>query len=311
MRRCYARRRAPLAQLAEQLALNQRVRGSSPWRRTILAGQSVVILAWYSPGRSEPTETPRKPSPGGTPHGPTAPPLGQHGAISVTAKRGQWVARCRYRGLDGVTRHIQRAGRTRTAARLPLQEELRNLRGERVEMLQPNSRFHDATKIWLTKIKSRREDSTLDIYSHWLDKVVLPQLGELRLSECDVAQIDAFFTQLEQTRRTPSGNESRTGYAASTRRTIRAIVSGVLQQAVLHRAIPSNPVRELERIESPKGQRSTAPRGLTADERRRLLDFVDTKPGRHYRKADLPDLIRFALGSGLASVSCARSVGWT
>src|SRR5882724_9275113 len=26
--------RAPLAQLAEQLALNQRVRGSSPWRRT-------------------------------------------------------------------------------------------------------------------------------------------------------------------------------------------------------------------------------------------------------------------------------------
>ena len=32
-----ARRRAsaPLAQLAEQLTLNQRVRGSSPWRRTI------------------------------------------------------------------------------------------------------------------------------------------------------------------------------------------------------------------------------------------------------------------------------------
>src|SRR5712664_1916704 len=28
---------APLAQLAEQLALNQRVRGSSPWRRTLKA----------------------------------------------------------------------------------------------------------------------------------------------------------------------------------------------------------------------------------------------------------------------------------
>src|SRR5437870_535359 len=27
---------APLAQLAEQLALNQRVRGSSPWRRTLI-----------------------------------------------------------------------------------------------------------------------------------------------------------------------------------------------------------------------------------------------------------------------------------
>ena len=32
-------RHAPLAQLAEQLTLNQRVRGSSPWRRTTHAGQ--------------------------------------------------------------------------------------------------------------------------------------------------------------------------------------------------------------------------------------------------------------------------------
>src|ERR1700741_2133012 len=31
---------APLAQLAEQLALNQRVRGSSPWRRTKTAGRN-------------------------------------------------------------------------------------------------------------------------------------------------------------------------------------------------------------------------------------------------------------------------------
>lgn len=44
-------------------------------------------------------------------------------------------------------------------------------------------------------------------------------------------------------------------YAANTRRIHRSIVAGVLQQAVLHKAIPSNPVRELERIESPKGQR--------------------------------------------------------
>ena len=33
-------------------------------------------------------------------------PLGQHGEISVAPKRGQWVARCRLRGFDGVTRKI-------------------------------------------------------------------------------------------------------------------------------------------------------------------------------------------------------------
>jgi integrase len=224
-------------------------------------------------------------------------PLGRHGAISIAPKRGQWVARCRLRGLDGVTRKIEKWGRTRTAARLALQEELRNQRGERAEMLRPDARFCDAADVWLGKISTRCEDSTLDIYRHWLDNLVLPQLGELRLSECDVAQIDAFFTRLERSRRTVRKDGSTAGYAASTRRTIRAIVSGVLQQAVLHRAIPSNPVRELERIESPKEQRSTPPRGLTAEERRRLLDFVDTNPVAV--KADLPDLVRFALGSGL------------
>jgi integrase len=66
---------------------------------------------------------------------------------------------------------------------------------------------------------------------------------------------------------------------------------------VLHRAIASNPVRELERIESPKGHRKAPPRGLTPEERRRLLAFVDVD--KTAGAADLPDLIRFAIGSGL------------
>ena len=86
-------------------------------------------------------------------------------------------------------------------------------------------------------------------------------------------------------------------YAANTRRQIRATVSGVLQQAVLHKAIPTNPVRELERIESPKGHKTASPRGLTPEGRRRLLAFVDTNKAAI--RADLPDLIRFALGCGL------------
>jgi len=86
-------------------------------------------------------------------------------------------------------------------------------------------------------------------------------------------------------------------YAANTRRTIRAIVAGVMQQAVLLQAVASNPIRELECIESPKGHPKAAPRGLTPEERRRLFDFVDTDKGAV--GGDLPDLIRFAIGSGL------------
>jgi hypothetical protein len=77
--------------------------------------------------------------------------------------------------------------------RLALQDELRTLRGERAEVLRPESRFRDAATIYIGKVTARREDSTTDVYSYWLEKLVLPQLGELRLGECDVAQMDAFF----------------------------------------------------------------------------------------------------------------------
>jgi hypothetical protein len=51
-------------------------------------------------------------------------------------------------------------------------------------VLRPNSRFRAAADVWLQKIGERRADSTLDLYTHWLNKVVLPELGELRLAEC-------------------------------------------------------------------------------------------------------------------------------
>jgi integrase len=74
-------------------------------------------------------------------------------------------------------------------------------------------------------------------------------------------------------------------------------VGVVLQQAVLHKAIPTNPVRRPGAHPFPEGPPEGTPRGLTAEERRRLLAYVDTD--KTAIRADLSDLIRFALGSGL------------
>ena len=165
-------------------------------------------------------------------------PLGHHGSITAVRQDGQWVARCRVRDLDGVTRKVERWGSSRTAAQRALQDELRQRRGERTEILRPDSRFRDAAAIWMAKITERRKDSTAETYRHWLNGLVLPQLGGLQLCECGVANIDAFFSRLEQARRTIEHDDGITTenvrYAANTRRTIRAIVAGVLQQAVLH-----------------------------------------------------------------------------
>lgn len=227
--------------------------------------------------------------------------LGHHGTITTARENGRWVARVRVRDHDGVTRRVARWGTSKAGAQRALQDELRTRHGERATVLRPNSRFRDAADVWLEKIRERRADSTLDLYTHWLNKLVLPQLGELRLAECDVATIDAFFSRIERARRPvvlDDGTRSeKPHYAAASRRTVRSVVSGVLQQAVLHQAIATNPVRNLERIESPRGHQKAPPRGLTSEERRRLFEYVDQDPVSV--AADLPDLIPFAIGTGL------------
>lgn len=110
-----------------------------------------------------------------------------------------------------------------------------------------------------------------------------------------MSRLDAFLAALEPR------------YAANTRRKLRTIASGVLQHAVLTEAIPRNPVRDLDRIEESAGTRKAGPRGLTAAERSRLLGWLDgesddpdvRRKQEVARAADLPDLVRFMLGTGL------------
>jgi integrase len=228
--------------------------------------------------------------------------LGAHGEIQVTRDGSRWLARCRYRDLDGRTRQLSRWAPTKATAQKAIQDALRDRNGGPQAMaLGSHSRFREASEVWFAKIQERRADSTADTYANCLKKQVLPKLGELRLIECTVARLDIYFAGLESARKMvklrDGSYEERPAHAANTRRMIRAIVSGVMQQAVLKQVIPTNPVRELERIETSRGHKATPPRGLTVAERRRLLEFTDTD--QVAVRADMPDLIRFALGSGL------------
>jgi integrase len=66
-------------------------------------------------------------------------------------------------------------------------------------------------------------------------------------------------------------------------------------------------VRELDRIEQPKGQARKKPPGPTVDERQGLLEWFDLDSDddrvrrlqRVARAAELPELVRFSLGTGL------------
>ncbi len=214
-------------------------------------------------------------------------PLGTHGNIWVLRHGDGYLARCRYRDMDGTTRYLERVGTSKTAANRNLQDALRAFRGPTEEPLRPEHRFERAAKLWLVKVDAwvadgELADTTADRYRQRLDSIVLPALGQLQLLECTVGRMDAFFARLAEQ-----------GLSAETRRGVRTVVSGVLRQAVLHEALAANPVRELGRIRG----KPAKPRALTPEERRRWLAFLTTDPAAVRR--DLHDLTVFMLGTGV------------
>ena len=200
-------------------------------------------------------------------------------------------------GTRRCTRRLRKHGASKSAARAELhkaiQERQRGTSG--AGALSPTSTFAEAAELYLAKIARKREDTTHVEYRARLDNYVLPALGALRLRECTVAQLDRYFDALSER------------YSANTRRSVRTVVVGVMQQAFIHGAFDSNPAREIERIEQTRGKRKAGPRGLSVDERRALLEWLDSSssdPAVHRlqrlaRRAELPDLIRFFLGTGL------------
>ncbi|MBW0101651.1 tyrosine-type recombinase/integrase [Pseudonocardia sp. KRD291] len=230
------------------------------------------------------------------------PPLsmGTHGSIRVARRAGgatgSYVAKCRFRDYDGVTRLLERSGSTKAAASRAIQDEIRSRIGSTSGPLRPEHTFERATEIWLTKLDAQVRDgaravTTADTYRQRLRAVILPAIGQWRLYECTVPRFDAFFNSLPAR------------HSPESRKTIRTVVSLVLRVAVQHEAMADNPIRHLDPIE--RGPRR--PRALTTMERRHFLDWMagtseDDEEARaqvRARRRDLPDIVTFMIGTGV------------
>lgn len=238
------------------------------------------------------------------------PPLaiGTHGSMKAKyrADRKVWVAHTRFRDFDGVTRLVQRVGRSQTAALAALQDDIRKRIGSPANPLRPTDTFERAANLWLVKLDAQvaegvRAATTADTYRQRLHSVILPAMGQWRLRECTVPRLDAFFTGLAATQ------------GAQSRKTVRTVVSLILRFAVQHEAIVDNPVRHLDPIEG--GSRK--PRALTAEERRRFLAWMqgtsdeegEARAQASARRRDLPDIVTFMLGTGVR-IGEALAVRW-
>lgn len=214
-------------------------------------------------------------------------PIGTYGKIRTHQTSSGWRAVAKFRDHDGVTRTVERRGRTESAAIRTLKTALRDRKGPQDGTVSETTRFHQVAELWFARIaalveEGKRSPSTADRYRDYLDRIVLPGLGGLRMHEVTVSRVDAFLAAV------------RAIHGTATARTCRSVVSGVLGVAVRHGAFTTNPTRDAERIEA--GRRK-APRALTPAECVQLVTILEADPTA--ARKDLPDLTRFMLATGV------------
>lgn len=219
------------------------------------------------------------------------PPLrvGQHGTIKrIQLEPGVWVARCRFRDADGVTRIVER--------RSP----------------KPDQRGKAAEDALIEALKARRPpgvsgDITLDTYVSELVAQHLAILEENHKSPATMTTYRSAQRQMLRYTEAMRVGEATPGRLNAVIKSIRAangvnmarhtrtILRGALQIAVLDDVLGANPVIQVSRIESehkPKGAPS-----LEALELRELLEKLQASEA--CQQMDLVDPIILFVATGL------------
>lgn len=221
------------------------------------------------------------------------PPLriGQHGKISrIQLGGGVWLARCRYRDNDGVTRIVERRG---PADELDqhgkLAEDLL------VEALQarraPGSDAEITLDTKVTALVERHLDRlaedgrspvTISTYKFAAGKLA-KFIGGVRVGESTPARIDAAIRSMRSTHGPTMARQSKT------------VLRGALQLAVMANVLGANPVRDVQAITS-----KTRPKGATALTAVQLRDLLGKLRASEYcQEQDLIDPITVLIATGL------------
>lgn len=200
-------------------------------------------------------------------------PVGAYGKITTRDVTPQgadvpvFEAMCRVRDLDGHTRRVKARRKSRTAAETALKQALAE-RHHTVGTLTGASRVRDAGTAWLEQRHAEMQAGdiaarTYEVYAAAWRNHVAPTIGELQLREATTARCEAWQIALRKRKGPPTVKRAR------------AVLGQVLGYAARMGAIPTSPVKDVSPI--PSG-RTRKPRAMTADERRRWLDHVDTHP---------------------------------
>lgn len=212
--------------------------------------------------------------------------IGEHGEVAYREASDVVTASFYYRNNQGLRRRIEATASSRTGARRAALASLeRVMSSTGVGQYSARTTLREVADQWHREIlqlvdAGRRSPTTAAQYRRSLDLHIFPALGGLRLSEINTARVDHFLRL--------TGSE----HGPATAKLARAVLSGVCGSAVRRNAMRYNPVREVATIET----YAREARALTPDECLRWLAIID---GDEFaRRKDLPDLVRFLLGTG-------------
>ena len=220
--------------------------------------------------------------------------LGTFGMLRFYRTGNGWRVRTLVRDFDGVTRHIERRGRTRNAAEQALKQALRDrTHSGAKDKITASTKVRVLGELWFTELSGNGlSPNTIQLYRDRLDRQVIPSLGGLYVHELTTSVVDRHLRAVVST------------HGAGTAKTVRSVLSGMCALAVRHDALTVNPVREI-RLTSPKPK--DAPRALTIAEARQLLAWVTYD---HYAvEHDVPDLLAFLVATG-CRIGEALGITW-
>ena len=237
-------------------------------------------------------------------------PIGSWGKITRSQDaRGGWVAKARVRDLDGVTRLVERAGKSGAAAERNLVQHLTERTVPVMDDLKPNSRL---TLLWemfeAHLISEDRASATMTRY-RYVSTYILNGLGNVRIQEATTQRLDGFIQAL------------KTNHGASVAKSARVVLSGMFGLAVRYGATDRNPIRDVGTIK----MESKQARALSIDELRGILDAMRRSPkvlnrdnkltpgqtlSQYCTAADLTDVVTMFAATG-ARISEVLGIRWS
>ena len=218
------------------------------------------------------------------------PPLriGQHGKITrIQLDKCVWIARCRYRDTDGVTRVVERKSPVPDQHGKKAEDALLSA----LETRQPpgggdiskSTKVTDLIKLHIERLtEDGKADRTIDTYKYTAGKLG-KLIGGLRVEDATPPRIDAALRSM------------KTAHGPSMAKQAKFLFLGGLQLAVMAGVISSNPTRDVISSgtpEKPKGAKPVATEELgDLLEKVQMSDFCIEK--------DLVDPIHMLMATGL------------